>query len=29
MYIGITIGCIAIIAAGAYIIKKKVINKEI
>ena len=27
MYIGITIGCIAIIAAGAYIIKKKVINK--
>lgn len=29
MYIGITLGSIAIIAAGAYIIKKKVINKGI
>ena len=29
MYLGITIGCIAIIGAGAYVIKKKVINKEI
>ena len=29
MYIGITLGSMAIIAAGAYIIKKKVINKGI
>ena len=29
MYIGITITCIAIIGAGAYIIKKKVLNKGI
>ena len=29
MYTGITVVCIAIIAVGAYIIKKKILNKEI
>ena len=29
LYTGITIGCISILAAGAYIIKKKILDKEI